>query len=259
MNMDEYKKYSLEQLENWVHDVMSSGLVTPEEIYDTIREVVKENYYIYKEQASKANELLSLLNGNGKEYLTCDKNDPSPECKGAWNSFWEEPKIEDIMPPWGHSDMEALRYSDEELKAMCDKAELDAEIERIRQEGGYDWTPEVTKEKYSKYYYDYTRNDINRKNPFSKDTIYESPDGGKTIYSREFGKTEKTLIKKETPKKWILPIEQSVIDGVDDYYVNFPDDLLESVNLKEGDEVEWIDNGDGTYILKKIEIAHHSV
>ena len=27
------------------------------------------------------------------------------------------------MPPWGHSDMEALRYSEEELNAMCDAAE----------------------------------------------------------------------------------------------------------------------------------------
>ena len=24
--------------------------------------------------------------------------------------------------------------------------------------------------------------------------VYESPDGGKTVYEREFGKTEKTLI-----------------------------------------------------------------
>lgn len=30
---------------------------------------------------------------------------------------------QDRMPPWGHSDMEALRYTDEELNAMCDAAE----------------------------------------------------------------------------------------------------------------------------------------
>ena len=30
---------------------------------------------------------------------------------------------DDCMPPWGHSDMEALKYSDEELDAMCDAAE----------------------------------------------------------------------------------------------------------------------------------------
>ena len=27
------------------------------------------------------------------------------------------------MPPWGHSDMEALQYTEEELNAMCDAAE----------------------------------------------------------------------------------------------------------------------------------------
>ena len=40
----------------------------------------------------------------------------------AWN---EVIRGNDTMPPWGHSDMEALKYSDEELAAMCDRAELD--------------------------------------------------------------------------------------------------------------------------------------
>lgn len=31
--------------------------------------------------------------------------------------------IDSIMPPWGHSDMEALQYTEEELNAMCDAAE----------------------------------------------------------------------------------------------------------------------------------------
>ena len=118
----DYKKYSLEQLENWMHDAMSCGDATPQEIYDVIIGVVKDNYYIYKKQASQAYELLSLLNGNGdwtveevlkekeyyepsmppwghsdleymihnKEPLSCDKDDPSPECKKSWTKFWEE-------------------------------------------------------------------------------------------------------------------------------------------------------------------------
>lgn len=42
-----------------------------------------------------------------------------------WEMFFypEEVKKEETMPPWGHSDMEALRYTDEELNAMCDNAE----------------------------------------------------------------------------------------------------------------------------------------
>jgi len=96
----DYKKYSLEQLSNWVHDAMSAGEATPQEIYDVIVSVVKENYYIYKQKTSEAYELLALLNGNGKGHiknyddcvdkiLSCDKDDSSPECKGAWNDFWE--------------------------------------------------------------------------------------------------------------------------------------------------------------------------
>lgn len=96
----DYKKYSLEQLENWMHDAMSAGEASAEEIYDTIKKVVEGQYYHYKHHASQAYELLALLNGNGKgnikEYddcvdkiLSCDKDDPSPQCKGAWDDFWE--------------------------------------------------------------------------------------------------------------------------------------------------------------------------
>jgi len=62
MDYSDYKKYSLENLENWMHDAMSAGEATPQEIYDVIVGVVKENYYIYKQQVSQAYELLSLLN-----------------------------------------------------------------------------------------------------------------------------------------------------------------------------------------------------
>jgi bifunctional DNA-binding transcriptional regulator/antitoxin component of YhaV-PrlF toxin-antitoxin module len=168
--MTDYKKYSLGQVENFLYDAMSSG-ATPREIYDTIRGVVEDNYYTYKKCASEAYELLGLLNGNGKGHLTCDKDDTSPECKKSWNSFWEEP----TMPPWGHSDMESLRYTEEELNAMCDAV---------------------------------------------------------------------TSAKKGKVNKWILPVD-------DDYNITFPEDLLEQTGWKEGDTLQWIDQGDGSYIMKK--------
>ena len=50
--------------------------------------------------------------------------------------------------------------------------------------------------------------------------------------------------------KWQLPVE---IDGASgEYFVYFPDDLLEAASLKEGDTVEWVDNSDGSYILRKV-------
>jgi hypothetical protein len=236
----EYKKYSLENLEKWMSDALLSSEATPQEIYDIIRKVVEEEYHYFKHHTGRCYELLALLNGNGKGHLSCDRDDPSEECKNAWTSFWEEnyypeeyekskePKVEDIMPPWGHSDMEALRYTEEELNAMCDKAasddekekcreynlreaeyynkraKLDADYEEIKKAGGYDWTLLPTKNKV---------------------------------------------------KKWVLPVEETKIAETDeiDYFITFPDDLLEVANLKEGDSVEWIDQGDGSYLIKKSE------
>ena len=189
-----YRKYSLEQLENWMHDAMSAGEATPQEIYDVIVGVVKENYYTYKHQTSKAYELLSLLNSgvdNNKyqnylnKVLSCDKDDQSEDCKKSWNDFWEEnyypDESEKIMPPWGHSDMEALQYTEEELNAMCDKAESENK-------------------------------------------------------------------KKDKVTKWVLPVDNIG----ENYFVSFPDDLLEAANLKEGDQVHWIDRGDGSFELRKV-------
>ena len=62
---------------------------------------------------------------------------------------------------------------------------------------------------------------------------------------------EEDVIKEDKVVKWVLPIERKIEDGVDDYYIQFPDDLLEATNLKPGDEVEWVDRGDGSYLLRK--------
>ena len=214
----DYKKYSLENLEKWMSDALLSSEATPQEIYDVIKKVVEEEYHYFKHHTGRCYDLLALLNGNGKGHLTCDKDDQSEECKGAWTSFWEEnyypeeyekskkPNVEDIMPPWGHSDMEALRYSEEELNAMCDKAESDQEKEKCRE---YNLREAEYYDKRAQLDADYDK-----------------------------------------VKKWVLPTEVDGLTG--DVIVNLPDDLLEAANLKEGDQVEWIDNGEGSYIMKKV-------
>jgi hypothetical protein len=186
----DYKKYSLERLEEWVNDVVSSADVSPQEIYDVIKGVVEEQYHYFKHHTEKSYELLALLNGNGrghikaydnyldsKSKMKCDKDDPSPECKGAWNDFWEEQYYpeevkDDGMRPWGHSDMEYLVANSKQDKV----------------------------------------------------------------------------------NKWILPVEE-IEDGdtgKQEYFITFPDDLLDAVNLTEGNQVEWIDNKDGTWLIKKV-------
>jgi len=58
-----------------------------------------------------------------------------------------------------------------------------------------------------------------------------------------------SVAKEDKVVKWQLPVEEDAVNG--EYFITFPDDLLEAANLKEGDDVEWIDNDDGTFILKK--------
>lgn len=209
----DYKKYSLEQLDNWMHDALSSAEATPQEIYDVIRGVVEEQYYYFKEQTSRCYELLALLNSgvdNNKyqdylnKVLTCDNDDTSEECKKSWTSFWEDTNN------WsgGHkgSTVSSVQYTEEELNAMCDKAASDQEKEKCRE---YNLREAEYYDKRAKLDSDY-----------------------------------------EKVKRWILPTEVDGLTG--DVIVNLPDDLLEAANLKEGDQVEWIDNGEGSYIMKKV-------
>jgi len=243
-----YKKYSLENLENWMHDAMSSAEASPQEIYDVIIGVVKENYYIYKQQASQAYELLALLNGNGgwkvedvlkereyyegwdnvgitsftgpdsKEPIVCDKNDPSPECQKSWNDFWG---AEDQYYP--HPDQ--LVYTEEELNAMCERAATEElKKECIEQNREYNLREAE--------YYDKRA---------QLDADYEA-------IKAAGGYDYTPLPPKDKVVKWQLPVQQSG----EDYYVDFPDDLLQAANLREGDTVEWVDNKNGTYTLRKI-------
>ena len=62
---------------------------------------------------------------------------------------------------------------------------------------------------------------------------------------------EDDVIKGDKVVKWVLPVQQKIEEGIDDYYVQFPDDLLEAANLKAGDQIEWVDMNNGTFILRK--------
>ena len=57
--------------------------------------------------------------------------------------------------------------------------------------------------------------------------------------------------KEDKVVKWQLPVEEDTVSG--EYFITFPEDLLEAANLKEGDDVEWISQEVGTFILKKCE------
>ena len=222
----DYKKYSLEKLQEWVHDAMNSD-ASPHEIYSAIREAVREDYYYHKDCISRAGELLALLNDNSEGHLSCDKDDKSPECQQAWNSFWEEYYYPEEVKTDGYS-VNGLSHQ---------------EIEAIREAGGYEWTPDP----------EVSRNDPTRLK-YEEGWIYESPDGGKTVTKRKIGSDEKLVVKQDKVKKWVLPVEECKDADTDEteYFVSFPEDLLEAADLKEGDQVEWVDKGDGSYLLRKV-------
>ena len=177
----DYKKYSLENLENWMHDAISSGDATPQEIYDVIVGVVRESYDYHKEQSSQAEELLNLLNSGWtkeevlkeREYYepsgtftfsSCSSGDTSPECMTSWNDFWSDDKIA---------------------------------------------------------------------------SIHNTEDGDL------FAHNEDKVV------KWRLPVEVDSVSG--EYYFTLPEDLLEQTGWKEDDALHWVDNGDGSFTLQKVE------
>jgi hypothetical protein len=53
-------------------------------------------------------------------------------------------------------------------------------------------------------------------------------------------------------RSWTIKVEDAE-DGSGDLILPFPEDLLESAGWKEGDTLEWIDNKNGSWTLKKVE------
>ncbi len=98
-----YKKYSLEQLDNWVNDALNCEDLTPQDIYDTVIRCVDESVEYHKKHLTKSIELLSLLKGHRPVNFEVTEED--------WEDFWnEQTEI-------------SQHYSEEDLNAMCDAAE----------------------------------------------------------------------------------------------------------------------------------------
>lgn len=49
-------------------------------------------------------------------------------------------------------------------------------------------------------------------------------------------------------KQWERTIKE--VDG--EFIIELPDDLLEYADLKVGDQIDWIDNKDGSFTLSKV-------
>ena len=137
--------------------------------------------------------IISLESGNREktetlmyavdEFLQYYLEEFDRKFKDAWDETVVKLKQEerdDYMSPWGYSAMEALRYTDKEMDAMCDNAAKEDKVVR-----------------------------------------------------------------------WQLPVEEDTVNG--EYFITFPDDLLEAANLSPNDEVEWVEQEVGTFLLRKVE------
>jgi len=53
---------------------------------------------------------------------------------------------------------------------------------------------------------------------------------------------------------WTITLEEAE-DGSGDLVLPLPQDLLDGAGWKEGDTIEWIDNNNGTWSMKKVEVT----
>ena len=77
---------------------------------------------------------------------------------------------------------------------------------------------------------------------------YEKPDAESEEEPEDYD-YEMPPQKEDKVIKWSLPIEEAE-DG--EYYITFPEDLLEAAKLSPGDNVEWVDLTENTYLLRKV-------
>jgi hypothetical protein len=162
---------------------VTSKICSAREILDCAVDRLQEHQY------DKAETLLYAAD----EFLQYYLEEFDRKFKDAWAETVtkvHQEEIDDCMPPWGHSDMEYL---------ACNK----------------------------------------------DDTSPECKDAWNSFWEEE-PKQDKVV-------KWRLPVEEVKDCDTDEteYFITFPDDLLEAANLKPGDEIEWVDRNDGTFILRK--------
>jgi hypothetical protein len=145
----------------------------------------------------------------------------------------------DILTKNRVSNFPGEQYTDEQLEAMCNEAEQDQIIFCDKDDSG---------EKCGQAWADF----------WSYDTVssYDYPQGAGYVSSSYATDTITFNLpeNKDKVKKWVLPVQE--IENGDtmeqEYFIQLPDDLLEQVNWKENDKLNWEDNGDGTFTLRKV-------
>jgi hypothetical protein len=217
MTNDDYKKYSLENLSKWFQDAISSTEATPEEIYDTLKEVVKEEYSYYLGKLSRIS-VLSYRFGVSTTDLIKPKSIEEIQ-EAIDNNFTGSWTKEDVLRQRNYYDS---NYS----------------VNYFTNIGAPDTIDNIT----------FTSCDANDTSPecMTSWNDFWSDDKITPPYVSEDG----DVWGKDKVRKWVLPVEVDGLTG--DCVVTLPDDLLERVGWVEGDTVEFVSNTNGSFTVKKV-------
>jgi hypothetical protein len=233
-----------------------------QKVWDTMNdlEMIISKVVSAREMIDIANEAISVNDQDRAEAMTMAAyeflgyfiEEFDKKFKDAWKATVGDlrdgdVKKDDCMPPWGHSDLEYLSKHKEHL--ICNKDDTSLECEQswndFWEDPNYGDTQLMSTQQY-------TDDEL--------DAMCSVAEEEEELISKGYFKEDGSWKKpKDKVVKWILPVEEDDPSGT--YYITFPDDLLEASNLKEGDQVEWIDQGDGSFKLIKIvdEVEDESV
>lgn len=158
------------------------------------------------------------------EYLEYYLKDFDEKFKVAWDEIVVNLKKEDsCMPFWGHSDIEYL----------------------FKEQSTFDIDPAGNCVDSIYNNYNYFANDI-----LTQDRISNFP--GEQYTEDELN----AMCDAAEKRKWVLPISEyeDLITSEKETFIELPDDFLKETGWKEDDELEWVDNKDGTFTLRKVNV-----
>lgn len=223
--MTEYTKYSLQRLDEWLHDTLNNDDIPVNEIHSQLVSTIQEQLDYHTNRVNRCNELLSLMD-------TSVSANESSSFNGEWNyqipvtsnSFYSE----DIW--YTNSDEEIRKWYDDHVMPSATQRDIDHEAETIQDK---------------KYVAQYTDEELNAM--CDSASSQEEKD-----ICLEYNLRETEYLKEQEVKKWILPVEVSHENGFEDLIIVLPEELLQMKNWKEGDLLEWVPNDDLSYTLRKV-------
>ena len=145
---DEYDDYALSMLSDWVKESMESPN-TPQQVYETIVRTVREKRDYHQSCYKHSVKLLELLKGGmtsmpEQSVTSYGGTDSSPEALRNWEDFWHSPEKtgswESNYTKEEEREIELKEREYERKRAIRDAQDKN-EVEQIRKEGGYGWTP----------------------------------------------------------------------------------------------------------------------